>query len=205
MVEKDDLNFIERNVESYHRDVKKYNKNVPDLDEQEETEKAKVESNDPFSKVMDSYTSKISRSLVDYEEGFEDLNPGQSSRRGVKRKADVKERLGAKSDMKDRLGSRSGVKDRLGTGKDRSRSRFENRLGKEKVENQPLGEIDFNVEMEDAELSKKIAEYLHEAKVEIIGNLSRVMRKPTFWFLTWSNTNQAAQRQKMARGLKFRI
>ena len=31
------------------------------------------------------------------------------------------------------------------------------------------------------------------------------MRKPTFWFPTWSDTNQAAQLQKMARGLKFRI
>ena len=31
------------------------------------------------------------------------------------------------------------------------------------------------------------------------------MRKPTFWYLTWSDTNQAVQVQKMARGLKFRI
>ena len=35
--------------------------------------------------------------------------------------------------------------------------------------------------------------------------LSRVMRKPTFLFPTWSDTNQAVQQQKMARGLKFRI
>ena len=34
---------------------------------------------------------------------------------------------------------------------------------------------------------------------------SRVMRKPTFWFLTWSDTNEAVQLQKIARGLKFRI
>ena len=34
---------------------------------------------------------------------------------------------------------------------------------------------------------------------------SRVMRKPTFWFPTWSDTNQAVQLQKMARGLKFWI
>ena len=169
MEEKDDLNFVERNVESYHRNVKKYQENVPDLDETEVAEKAKVESNDPFSKVMDSYTSKISRSIVDYEEGLEDLNPGgQTSQRGVKRKADVKERLGAKSDMQDSQSSSSGVKNRLGTGKNRS-SRFNNRLGKEKMESQPLGEIDFSVDMEEAELSKKIAEYLHEAKVEIIG------------------------------------
>ena len=31
------------------------------------------------------------------------------------------------------------------------------------------------------------------------------MRKPTFWFPTWSDKNQAVQLQKMARGLKFRI
>ena len=31
------------------------------------------------------------------------------------------------------------------------------------------------------------------------------MRKPTFWFPTWSDTNKAVQLQKMARGLKFQI
>ena len=31
------------------------------------------------------------------------------------------------------------------------------------------------------------------------------MRKPIFWFPTWSDTNQAVKLQKMARGLKFRI
>ena len=31
------------------------------------------------------------------------------------------------------------------------------------------------------------------------------MRKPTFWFLTRSDTNQAVKSQKMARSLKFRI
>ena len=30
------------------------------------------------------------------------------------------------------------------------------------------------------------------------------MRKPTFWFPTWSDTNRAVQLQKMVRGLKFR-
>ena len=37
----------------------------------------------------------------------------------------------------------------------------------------------------------------------LISLLRRVMRKPTFWFPTWSDTNQAVQLQKMARGLKF--
>ena len=31
------------------------------------------------------------------------------------------------------------------------------------------------------------------------------MRKPTFWFPTWSDTNQAVQLHIMARGLKLRI
>ena len=31
------------------------------------------------------------------------------------------------------------------------------------------------------------------------------MRKPTLWFLTRSDTNQAVQVQKVARDLKFRI
>ena len=35
--------------------------------------------------------------------------------------------------------------------------------------------------------------------------MSRVMRKPMIWFPTWSDTNQAVQLQKMARGLKFWI
>ena len=29
-------------------------------------------------------------------------------------------------------------------------------------------------------------------------------RKQTFWYPTWSDTNQAVQLQEMARGLKFR-
>ena len=35
--------------------------------------------------------------------------------------------------------------------------------------------------------------------------MSRVMRKPTFWFPTWSDKNQAVQLHKMTRGFKFRI
>ena len=31
------------------------------------------------------------------------------------------------------------------------------------------------------------------------------MRKPTFWFSTWSDTNQAVQLQKIARGLKDHV
>ena len=38
-----------------------------------------------------------------------------------------------------------------------------------------------------------------------VNELSRVMRKPTFWFPTWSDTNPAVQLQKMVRCLKVRI
>ena len=38
-----------------------------------------------------------------------------------------------------------------------------------------------------------------------IQEMSRVMRKPTSWFSTWSDTNRAAQPQKMASDLKFGI
>ena len=49
--------------------------------------------------------------------------------------------------------------------------------------------------------------YLIEVLVVMFGyfHMSRVMRKPTFWFPTWSDTNRAVQPQKMARDLKFRI
>ena len=36
-------------------------------------------------------------------------------------------------------------------------------------------------------------------------HLSGVMRQPTIWFSTWSDTNQAVQLQKMGRVLKFRV
>ena len=41
--------------------------------------------------------------------------------------------------------------------------------------------------------------------MRLMMNMNHVMRKQTFWFPTWSDTNQAVQLQVMARGLKFRI
>ena len=38
-----------------------------------------------------------------------------------------------------------------------------------------------------------------------VKDMSRIMKKTTFWFPTWSDTNQVVQLQKMARGFKFRI
>ena len=50
----------------------------------------------------------------------------------------------------------------------------------------------------------EVTRILHESEVPI-NKFVRVMRKPTFWFPTWSDTNQAVQLRKMARGLKLRI
>ena len=41
--------------------------------------------------------------------------------------------------------------------------------------------------------------------IPYINHLSRVMRKPTFWFPTRYDTNQAVQLQQIDRGLKFWI
>ena len=38
-----------------------------------------------------------------------------------------------------------------------------------------------------------------------MGDMSRDVRKQTFWFPKWSDTNQTVQLHKMAIGLKFRI
>ena len=57
---------------------------------------------------------------------------------------------------------------------------------------------------------KKSFELSHKQPVKAqaslhIHQMSRIMRTPTFWFPIWSDTNQAVQSQKLARGLKFRI
>ena len=44
---------------------------------------------------------------------------------------------------------------------------------------------------------------MHE-HIEML-QMGLVMRKPTFWFRTWSDTNQAVQPHKIARDLKFQI
>ena len=49
------------------------------------------------------------------------------------------------------------------------------------------------------------SEYIFQKFISRRNHMSRVMRKPTFCFPTWSDTNQTVQLQKMARGLKFRI
>ena len=47
--------------------------------------------------------------------------------------------------------------------------------------------------------------YIFQKFISRRNQMSRVMRKPTFWFPTWSDTNQTVQLQQMARDLKFRI
>ena len=142
--EKTEDNYVERNVESYDFS-KRYEDSRPKHEEKDSPEK--VESNDPFDKVLDSYTSKISRSIVDYEEGYEDLHPDKPKQRGQKRKADIRERLGPT---------------------------IKKRLGERKEETFTLGEITLSEDTEESELVKKIADFLHEPKVEIIGIVSTI-------------------------------
>ena len=61
--------------------------------------------------------------------------------------------------------------------------------------------INFLTQRKTAEKS----EYIFQKFISRRNHMSRVMRKTTFWFPTWSDTNQTVQLQKMARGLKFRI
>ena len=46
--------------------------------------------------------------------------------------------------------------------------------------------------------------YIHALVLTSL-KMSRVVRKQTFWFPTWSDTNQAVQLQNIDRGLKFRV
>ena len=41
--------------------------------------------------------------------------------------------------------------------------------------------------------------------IDEASQMSRIMRKSTLWFLNRSDTNQAVQAKKMARGWKFWI
>ena len=61
-------------------------------------------------------------------------------------------------------------------------------------------------EIEDPMDSPQVAKKeLQKSKSVVSQEMSPVMRKPTFWFPTWSDTNQTVQLQVMARGLKFQI
>ena len=51
----------------------------------------------------------------------------------------------------------------------------------------------------------ELSAYIFQKFISRRNHMSRVMRKPAFWFPTWSDTNQTVQLQNMARGLKFRI
>ena len=74
-----------------------------------------------------------------------------------------------------------------------------------------IGENEYKVnQAEDvakdaSDLANKASEVGVEPLYDKTKDLSRVVRKPAFWFLTWSDANQAVKLQKMARGLKFQI
>ena len=54
--------------------------------------------------------------------------------------------------------------------------------------------------------SHDVAHFMYKSyKYATSKYVSLVVRKPVFWFPTWSDTNQAVQLQRMARGFKFWI
>lgn len=143
----DEASYNERNVESYDF-TKRFGDNRPELGESDLVKPG--DKHDPFESVLrTSSGSSHSRSIVNYEDTLDkskerndfDRNMGRKNR---KRKADCS------SDRQQR----SGVHDRLGA--------------KKRTTTQ-LGDIHVSIDMENSELSKKIAEFLHEAKVELVG------------------------------------
>lgn len=143
-----ELSYNERNVESYDF-TKRFIDTRPEL-EDSDLPKPEVK-HDPFEMVVSQAKasgSSRARQIIDYEDAVakpkERYDRSHDSQRMSRKR---------KSDNSNDRQQRSGIHDRLGV---------------KKVTTTQLGDINISVDMESAELSKKIAEFLHEPKVEII-------------------------------------
>lgn len=140
----EELSFNERNVESYDF-TKKYNDRRQSWDE--------MENPDGRNVMIETVHNIMSvpaqgRAIIDYEDTL------QKTR-----------------DSRDRCGnfSRKNRKRRADNSNEREqRSSIHDRIGVKKLATTRLGEIDMSVDMETSELTKKIAEFLHEPKEELI-------------------------------------
>lgn len=143
----DEASYNERNVESYDF-TKKFGDTRPELDDSELVKPD--DKHDQFESVLSaSLGTSCSRSIVNYEDTLdkskERNDSGRNTRRqNRKRKADFSNDRQQRSDVHDRLGAK-------------------------KLTTTQLGEIHVSIDMENSELSQKIAEFLHEAKVELVG------------------------------------
>lgn len=144
-----ELSYNERNVESYDF-TKRYIDTRPEL-EDSDLPKPEVK-HDPFEKVVSraqASGSSRARQIIDYEDALAKPKEHYDRSQEVQRMSRKR-----KSDNSSDRQQRSGIHDRLGV---------------KKVTTTQLGDINISVDMESEELSKKIADFLHEPKVEIIG------------------------------------
>ncbi|KAH3831121.1 hypothetical protein DPMN_104383, partial [Dreissena polymorpha] len=145
----EEVDYSARDVESYDF-TKKYEDNRPDLDDDDiEAAKASTDALKSFPYVPHVTSG---RAIIDYEDTV--LQTASGDRRGKKRKAD------SQSDRFER--KTGGVHDRLGV---------------KKVTTMKLGEINLSEDMEGKELAQKIADFIHEPKVELIERVVEHMGK----------------------------
>lgn len=136
---KDGIDFDTRNVESYDY-TNRYHDNRPDLDEDELVkESASVVKTGAFEMSVSSSVTRT-RDIIGYEDTLDRKSSDEP--RGRKRKAEHEQP------------KTGGVFDRLGA---------------KKLQTTRLGEIDISIDSEDNEVVKKIADFLNEPKVDLIG------------------------------------
>ncbi|XP_045216919.2 phosphorylated adapter RNA export protein-like isoform X2 [Mercenaria mercenaria] len=145
----DEILYNERNVESYDFTKKYQDKRRGwDLDDSE-AHSADNKTEILESRMITESRPVASRSIIGYEDTLDKSKDSRDLRHNLRRPNNRKRKADSGNDRQQR----SGVHDRLGV---------------KKVTTTRLGEIDMSVDMEDSELIKKIAEFLHEPKVELI-------------------------------------
>lgn len=149
----EELSFNERNVESYDF-TKKYEDKRLNWDEPESPD-------DKNELLKPSINPRLSapvpgRSIIGYDDTIDKSRESWNLNRKLNRQS--------------RKRKTDGSNDR------EQRSSIHDRLGAKKLTTTRLGDIEMTVDMETSELTSKIADFLHEPKVEIIGKL----RKGTF-------------------------
>jgi len=153
------LDFVTRDVESYNF-TNKYLDTRPDLSDQDEAEDGEIKDTPDILKATKAPSSgNAVRSIIGYDDTLDSkkqVNKRQDQKCGRKRKAE---------EQRPRSG---GIFDRLGA---------------KKMTTTHLGDVNLNDDMEPAEIVKKIAEFLHEPKVELIGKKPlEVLQEILFFF-----------------------
>lgn len=145
----DELSYNERSVESYDF-TKKYQEKRHGWDMTDSGVPSLDNNTDNFNFGVNSMSSDVrGRTIIGYEDT---LDKSRDQR-----------------DLRHNIGKSNKRKRKADNGNDRHQhSRIHDRLGIKKVTTTKLGEIDVSVDMESELLIAKIAEFLHEPKVELI-------------------------------------